>query len=320
MTTPTTPGTSWERPETAIAAGLRPYSVTDPAARRRTGDAGLGRAVVVPIYVLGSRPGRLPTRPTGLLVTLSPAGEPSVDRDLFPPQLGRPSAFWPRLLRAANEPGAVVTRDGWTEVALEGRHADGVERWGLAVRAGDWALVRAALAMTYGDPTRPQDAPVERVGARFLGRLDGLDGTSSDGLWGWLALEVVRRRHPERLADTTSLRWHAASWPGGLSAGSGERAHGAGTHDTLLDLRQQHIQVNGRRFRVRTMPDWEREQAARDLGLSPQRLLAWPVAPLPAVLACFDDIAPAPLDDARTPQDAAPPFGAPSTDGPQDAR
>ena len=331
MTTPTTPASpspSWERPETAVSAGLRPYSVTEPAARRRTGDAGRGRAVVIPIYVLGSRPGQLPTHQTGLLVTLSPAGEPSVDRDLFPPQLGRPSAFWPRLLRAADEPGAVVTQDGWTQVALDGRHADGEVRWGLAVRAGDWALVRAALAMTYGDPTRPQDAAVaERVVARFLGRLDGLDGTATVGLWGRLALEVVSHHHASRLADTVSLRWYASTWEAGLSSSGAARDSGSGGSGMLLDLRYGRIRVLDGLFGVRTLPDWERESAAHDLGLPARRVLAWPVVPLAAVLARFQDIAPAPLDDVETPQDdvetpqdAASRRGSSAVQGPQDAR
>ncbi len=320
----------WEQPETAIASGLNPYSVTERSARRRTGDAGLGRAVVVPVYVRGSRPGRPETHPAGLLVTLSPGGAPSVDRALFPPHLGSPSAFWPEVLRAAGEPKAVITRDGWTQVARRGRRPDGGEPWSLVLRAADWALVQSALATTYGDPIQPQDAAVERVVARFLGRLDGLDGTAASGLWGRLALEVVSLRHPGRLADTMSLRWYTSVWRAGLSSSSAERDSGSAGSEMLLDLRYERIRVHEGLFRVRTLPDWEREPAAHDLGLPARRVLAWRVAPLAAVLACFDDTAPAPLGyPAGTvgtigsvgPQDgASSPHAAPPLRGPHDRR
>jgi hypothetical protein len=312
----TTPTTLWERPETAISSGLSPFSLTEQSARRRTGDAGLGRAVVVPIYVRGSRPGRLQTHPNGLLVTLSPGGELSVDRDLFPPHLGSPSAFWPQVHRAAREPEGMVNRDGWAQVALAGRWPDGGEPWGLVLRAGDWALVQAALAITHGDPTQPQDAAVERVVARFLGRLDGLDGTAASGLWGRLALEVAGLRHPGRLADTMSLRWYASVWQAGLSSSSAERDSGSAGAEMLLDLRYEQIRVLNGLFRVRTLPDWERQPAARDLGLPARQVLAWPVVPLPAVLACFTDIAPGPLGGPGGPGGPGDPQDAPA--GPQD--
>ena len=124
---------------------------------------------------------------------------------------------------------------------------------------------------------RPQDAPVERVAARFLGRLDGLDGTSSAGLWGRLALEVVTVRRPERLADTRSLRWHASWGQWRVPRGVGRDRYRRRGTEMLLDLTQQQVTVHRRPFRVRTLPDWEREQAAHDLRLSPRRLMAWPV-------------------------------------------
>ena len=147
---------------------------------------------------------------------------------------------------------------------------------------------------------------------------------------GRLALEVVTVRHPERLADARSLRWHASWGAGGLSAGSGGRAKGFARHDVLLDLTQHRFRVHRLVFGVRTLPDWEREQAAHDLGLSPRRLLAWPVSSLADVLEPFHDIAPAPLPPGG-PQDApSSPRGgrgrqdAPSAPrsgrGPQDAR
>lgn len=309
--------TLWERPETAIAAGLNAHSMTEPSARRRTGDAGLGRAIVVPMYVRGSRPGRLPTHASGLLVTLAPGGEVSVDRDLFPPQLGRPAEFWAQVFRAAGDPEAVVARDGWTQVDLGGLWPDGGEPWGLVLLSRDWALVQTALAMAYGDTTQPQDAAVERVVARYLGRLDGVDGTRVSGMWGRLALEAAALRHPGRLADTMSLRWYASAWQAGLSSADAQRDGGSGGSEMLLDLRYAEIRVLGGLFRVRTLPDWEREAAARELGLPVRRVIAWPVVPLATVLACFDDIALAPLgrpDGPRSggPQDAA--------GGPQDAR
>ena len=73
-------------------------------------------------------------------------------------------------------------------------------------------------------------------------------------------------RHPERLADSVGLRWQASWGLGGFSAASGGRADGVAGNQMLLDLAQQRISVERRVFRVRTLPDWEREQAARDLG------------------------------------------------------
>ena len=169
--------------------------------------------------------------------------------------------------------------------------------------------------MRAGIDPGPQDAPVERVAARFLGRLDGLDGTSSAGLWGRLALEVVTVRRPERLADTRSLRWHAW-WGTGHPAGSDGTAAGVAGPEMLLDLTQQQVTVQGRPFRVRTLPDWEREQAAHDLRLSPRLLMAWPVVSLSTVVAYFEDITPAPAG-RRPPGRGSSPA---SRGGPQDAR
>ena len=66
----------------------------------------------------------------------------------------------------------------------------------------------------------------------------------------------------------------------------------------LLDLRHHRVTLARGPFRVRTLPEWEREQAAHDLGLSTRRLLAWPVAPLADLLGLFVDIAPAPTPPA----------------------
>jgi hypothetical protein len=71
-----------------------------------------------------------------------------------------------------------------------------------------------------------------------------------------------------------------------------------------MDLAEQRFRLRDRVFRVRTLPEWEREQAARDLGLPPRRLLAWPVSPLPVLLRCFEGITPAPLPAVGHPQDA----------------
>ena len=127
-------------------------------------------------------------------------------------------------------------------------------RWSCA--GSDWALLQAALGGAGRCRPGPQDAPVERVAARFLGRLDGLDGTSSAGLWGRLALEVVTVRRPERYADTRSLRWHASWGQGGFGAGSDGTAAGVAGNEMLLDLTQQQVTVQRRPFRVRTLPDW----------------------------------------------------------------
>jgi len=55
----------------------------------------------------------------------------------------------------------------------------------------------------------------------------------------------------------------------------------------VMDLAQQRIGVDHRVFRVRSLPDWEREQAARDLGMPPLTVLAWPVVPLSEILPFF---------------------------------
>ena len=307
----------WEQRETAVSSGLDPDSVTGRSARRRVGDAGLGRAVVVPMYLRRRASAGMQLAALGVLVRLGPGGDIAVNWGLLPTDLGSESRFWLAVHRAVTNPDAVTTREGWSRVLLGAGPDEHPAVGSLVLRDSDCALLRAALALRYRDRSDPQDEPVERVAARFLGRLDGLDGTAAADLWGRLALEVVTLRRPERLADSRSLRWHASWGPGGLSAGSGGRASGSAGHDLLLDLTQQRFRVKGRVFRVRTLPDWEREQAAHDLGLPPRRLLAWPISPLAAVLGLFDDIAPAPLRD-EGPQDAPyPPRGG---RGPQDAR
>lgn len=310
----------WEQRDTAISSGFDPHSVTERSARRRTGEAGLGRPVTVPVYVRPHGPGGTMLSPKGLLVRLHAGGRIVPDRDHFLADLGDPSGFWLAVGRAVADPGAQAARDGWVRLTVgagaEPRHLTGY----VILRATDLDLLAAALVLRRGGTAQPQDAPVERVTTRFLGRLDGLDGTPSAGLWGRLALEVVRVRHPDRLADTTGLRWHASWGAGGFPAGSGGRAHGYGGHEMLLDLAEQQVRVAGRRFRVRLLPDWEREQAAADLGLPARRLVAWPVVPLEVILGCFRDIPPAFLD--ADPQHGAQP-GGPQDErrpGPQDAR
>ena len=294
----------WEQRETAVSSGLDPDSVTGRSARRRVGDAGLGRAVVVPIYLRRRASDGLLSRVLGVLVRLSPGGGIAVNWGLLPTDLGDESAFWLAIHRAVSDPDAVATREGWVRVLL-GLDVEPPPAVGsIVLRDTDWGLLRAALTLRYRDPSQPQDAPVERVAARYLGRLDGLDGTAAADLWGRLALQVVTLRRPERLADSRSLRWHASWGAGGRSAGSGGRASGSAGHDLLLDLTQHRFGMEDRVFRVRTLPDWEREQAAYDLGLSPRQLIAWPVSPLAAVVRLFDDIAPAPLP-AQGPQDGS---------------
>jgi hypothetical protein len=304
----------WEQRETAISSGFDPASLTERSARRRVGDAGLGRVVVVPIYLrryFAAGPG---SSPVGLLVRMHPGGGMAVEGRLLPAEAGDESRFWTAIHRATGDPEAIAKRGGWTRVVVRFNGA-GRAFGSLVLRDTDWALVCAAFAVRGRARSEPQDAPVERVVARFLGRLDGLDATASAGLWGRLAVEVVTVRWPERLADTRSLRWYASWGRGGFPAGSAGMATGCAGHEMLLDLSQQQVTVHGRPFRVRTLPDWEREQAAHDLRLSPRRLMAWPVSSLAEVLAYFDDISPAPL--AEGPQDARP---RPHTrGGPQDA-
>jgi hypothetical protein len=184
------------------------------------------------------------------------------------------------------------------------------------LRESDWHLLRSALALADDARPGPQDAAAEHVLSRYLGRLDGEDGTPSAGLWGRLALEVVSARVPRRLAETRSLRWSAAWGVGGFPAGSAGRDEGYADSRMLLDLRHQRVVLRGRPFGVRTLPDWEREQAAHDLGVPPRRLLAWPVDPLATVLGHFDDIAPAPAPGEAA-RDAVHPPG--TSSGPQDA-
>ena len=310
----------WEQRETAISSGFDPASLTERSARRRVGDAGLGRVIVVPVYLRRSTPTEPDASHVGLLVRMHPGGGLSVDGRLLPADGGGESRFWTAVRRATGDPEAIARRGGWTRVVV--RLENGASRtFGrLVLRDTDWTLMCAAFAAQDQSRSQPQDAPVERVAARFLGRLDGLDGTSSADLWGRLALEVVTVRRPERLADTRSLRWHACWGRGGFSAGSDGMATGSAGHEMLLDLTQKRVTVHRRPFRVRTLPDWEREQAAYDLRLSPRRLMAWPVSSLADVLAFFDDISPAPLAErplAERPQDAR---RRPHTGGgPQDA-
>jgi hypothetical protein len=308
--------TPWEHRETAIPSGLDPASLTERSARRRSGDAGLGREVAVPVYLLrpsGSAVWEVPQ--VGVLVRLSAGGGIGVDRGVLPADFPNATRIWDAVHEMSADPRAIRTREGWTRVGLGAARASGLPA-ALVLRSSDWALLLAALTLRARTGPGPQDAPVERVVARFLGRLDGLDGTPSSGLWGRLALEVVTVRRPERLADTRSLRWHASWGRGGFPAGSDGIAMGSAGHEMLLDLTQERVTVHGRPFRVRTLPDWEREQAAHDLRLSPRLLMAWPVVSVADVIAYFEDISPAPLADE--PQDAV---RRPHTrGGPQDAR
>jgi hypothetical protein len=302
----------WEQRETAIACGFDPASLSERAARRRTGDAGLGRVIVVPVY-LRRPPVGLQPELLGLRVRLSPGGDLIAHGIPLPADLGGdPSRFWMAVHRAADDPAAAAQREGWTRILVR---LDRGARRSIVLRDTDWALLRAALTMQHR--SEPQDAPAERVAARFLGRLDGVEGTQAAELWGRLALEVVTLRHPDRLADTTSLRWYASWGAGGSTAGAGGRATGSAGPDVLMELAQQRFRLEGRPFRVRTLPDWEREQAAHDLGRPPGQLMAWPVSPLPVLLAYFDDITPAPMADVK-PQDA--PHDPRVRRGPQDAR
>jgi hypothetical protein len=290
------------------------------------GDAGLGRQVAVPVYVLRPPRSTVATPPQiGVLVRLSPGQTAAeMDRVLLPADLPSAARLWDAARHASGDAAAVRTREGWARVALRSAAAADLPV-ALVLRTSDWALLQAALALRARTDPAPQDAPVERVTARFLGRLDGLDGTASAGLWGRLVLEVVQVRHPDRLADSVGLRWRACWGLGGSGAASGGRAAGVAGSQTVLDLAQQRIGVEGRVFRVRTLPDWEREPTARDLGIPPLTVLAWPVVPLPDVLTFVGGITPAPLP-AVTPaplQDPPPQDAAhPSRDrrGPQDTR
>jgi hypothetical protein len=286
--------------------------LTERSARRRVSDAGLGRDIVVPVYLR-----RPPSGPaavlTGLRVRLSPGGALTATGASLA-DVGDPAAFWGAVLQGADDPTVVAWREGWTRVIVRPANAD---RRSIVLRDTDWTLLRAALSLQR--PTAPQDAPAEQVPARFLGRLDGVEGTAAAELWGRLVLEVVVLRHADRLADTMSLRWYASWGAGGFPAGSGGRATGAVDQDLLSDLAEQRFRVQGRVFRVRTLPDWEREQAARDLRLPPRRLMAWPVAPLPVLLRFFDGITPAPLSP-EPPQDARRHRTPRDRPGPQDAR
>ena len=299
----------WEQRETAISSGFDPASLTERAARRRVGDAGLGREVAVPVYVLRPPRSTVSEPPQiGVLVRLAAGRAADMDRVLLPADFPSATRIWDAAHRASADTGAVRTREGWARVDLGSARAVELPA-ALVLRTSDWALVQAALALRARTTPDPQDAPVERVAARFLGRLDGLDGTASAGLWGRLALEVVQVRHPERLADSVGLRWRASWGVGGFPAASGGRADGVAGSQMVLDLSQQRIGVDRRVFRVRTLPDWEREQTARDLGMPPLTVLAWPVVPLSQLLAFFDGITPEPLT----------PLTPPAPERPQDA-
>ena len=108
----------WEQRETAVSSGLDPDSVTGRSARRRVGDAGLGRAVVVPIYLRRRASAGLQPRVMGVLVRLSPGGGIAVNWSLLPTDLGHESAFWVAVHRAVSNRDAVTTREGWTRVLL----------------------------------------------------------------------------------------------------------------------------------------------------------------------------------------------------------
>ncbi|WP_141848159.1 hypothetical protein [Lapillicoccus jejuensis] len=282
------------------------------ASRRRLVDAGLGRTVQVPVYVRHSPLVVPPPPPAGLLLGLGVGGRIDLGSSLWPPDLGRPAEWWRAVHLAASTADAVETGDGWTRVLVGAVWGRGT-RAALVLRDGDWALLREALALRLRPADTPQDAPAPGVLARFLGRLDGLEGTAARELWGRLALEVVGLRRPGHLAEARSLRWHACWGRGGFGAGSDGRATGYGDASTVLDLSQHQVRVEGRVFRVRTLPDWEREQAAHDLGMAPERLMGWPCVPLADLLGRFGDGSPA----APVPQDAVP---AVPTPGPQDAR
>jgi hypothetical protein len=304
----------WEQRATAVASGFDPYSLTPTSARRRMGDAGHGRVVVVPVYLSRSTSGE-PSGVRGVLVHLAPGGVVTLDPGAFPSDLGDQKSFWLDVHRASTDPRALAHRDAWVRITVETRRTPSAVV-DLVLLESDWELLRSALALWRDARSGPQDAAAEHVLSRYLGRLDGEDRTPSAGLWGRLAFEVVTARVPGRLADTRSLRWQASWGAGGFPAGSGGRDEGCADSRMLLDLRHQRVVVRGRPFRVRTLPDWEREQAAHDLGMPPRRLLGWSVAPLATVLGHFDDIAPAPPPVAAA-RDAVHPPDAGS--GPQDA-
>ena len=276
----------WEQRETAISSGFDPASLTERSARRRVGDAGLGRVIIVPVYLRRSTPTEPDASQVGLLVRMHPGGGLSVDGRLLPADGGGESRFWTAVRRSTGDPEAIARRG-----RLDSRRRPARERCGSNVRQPGPSRTLTGSHVCRVRRARPESVRSRRTRRwsawqhRFLGRLDGLDGTSSADLWGRLALEVVTVRRPERLADTRSLRWHACWGRGGFSAGSDGMATGSAGHEMLLDLTQKQVTVHRRPFRVRTLPDWEREQAAHDLRLSPRRLMAWPVSSLPDVLS-----------------------------------
>lgn len=254
----------------------------------------------MPVFASREAGGDLAPALVGLPVRLAPGRAVSVLPLLYPSTLGGQRQLWAAVRRAAGSPQTVESQQGWTRVRVEGVPGPG-DHASLVMRDDDWLLLRAALDDRLHDPTAPQDAPVEQVLAHHLARLDGLDGTPGEGWWGRLALEVVSLRVPPRIADTVSLRWTACWGGAGFGAGSDGRATGSGDRQTLSDLGQQRFAVQGRVFRVRALPDWEREQAAHDLGLPVGPLLAWPVSPLPAIVRHFDDRVPALAPDRAWP-------------------
>ena len=265
----------------------------------------------------------------GLPVRLAPGRAVSGLPLLYPGTHGPQRQLWSAVRIAAGSPQTVESEQGWTRVLVAGVPSPG-DQVSLVMRDDDWLLLRAAIDARAHDPAALQDAPVEQVLAHHLARLDGLDGTPGEGWWGRLALEVVSLRVPRRIADTVSLRWTACWGRAGFGAGSDGRTAGSGDRQTLSDLVQHRFALRGRAFRVRALPDWEREQAAHDLGLPVGRLLAWPVIPLPTLVQHFDDRVPAQAPDGAwptpgpvlgRPQDGRPRDADPAPDaGPQDAR
>ncbi|MEO3937090.1 hypothetical protein V3N99_10065 [Dermatophilaceae bacterium Soc4.6] len=318
----------WERRETAVSCGFDPDSLTLRSARRRTAEAGSGREVVIPVYAHreggdGSSPPLL-----GVPVRLAPGRAVAALTPLYPPGLGPQRQLWLAARVAAGSPGAVGTKQGWTRVLVS---RPGLGAWvALVLRDADWLLLRAALEARPVDPQVPQDAPAEHVLARHLARLDGLDGSAGADYWGRLALEVVSVRVPGRLADSLSLRWTACWGRAGFGAGSAGRETGSGDRQTLSDLTQHRFVVRGRPFRLRALPDWEREESALDLALPAGLLVAWSTTPVPAIVQLFGDRAPAAAPDPLRPGRGAAvgrwPGAAPQDrdawpgPGPQDAR
>ena len=146
----------------------------------------------------------------GVLVRLS-AGRTAADLDrvMLPADFPSATRIWDAARHASGDPGAVRTREGWARVGLGSARASGSPPpWSCA--GSDWALLQAALALRARTDPGPQDAPVERVAARFLGRLDGLDGTASGGSVGTAGPRGRAGAPPGTLADSVGLRWRAS--------------------------------------------------------------------------------------------------------------